>query len=100
MLDSAEEQDLDDGMESVDVETTEAGYPAAIQSLAARRRRGVSKRKLAFLSPRLGVLNNIPQTVRIVPPSLSRIETLTLHLFVGRQIPFEVRVEIFRAFIR
>jgi len=39
--------------------------------------RGLSAKNLAFLSPRLGVLNNIP--------------------FV---IPFEVRIEIFRQFIR
>lgn len=47
----------------MDVDATDGGAPT-IQSLAARRRKGISKRKLAFLSPRLGVLNNIPQTVR------------------------------------
>ncbi|KDN51329.1 HECT-domain-containing protein [Tilletiaria anomala UBC 951] len=52
--------------------------PVSIRLRARRgRTQGLTARTLAFLSPRLGVLNNIP--------------------FV---IPFEVRVEIFRQFIR
>jgi ubiquitin-protein ligase E3 C len=46
------------------------------QFFAPVRSRPVSKRSIAFLSPRLGVLNNIPFA-----------------------IPFEARVNIFRSFI-
>lgn len=58
--------------------------PAADQLVAAvrpppwmRGRRHISKRQMAFISPRLGLLNNLPMTV-----------------------PFETRVEIFQQFIR
>lgn len=54
----------------MDVDAAESSA-STIQSLAARRRKGISKRKLAFLSPRLGVLNNIPQTVRLCLASSS-----------------------------
>lgn len=97
---SAEEQDLDNDDEQMDVDVAAGGAPT-IQSLAARRRKGISKRKLAFLSPRLGVLNNIPQTVRpsFVSPTAGYMHAATDAL-PSPQIPFEVRVEIFRAFIR
>ena len=46
------------------------------QFVAPTRSRPISKRSIAFLSPRLGVLNNIPFA-----------------------IPFEARVNIFRSFV-
>ena len=65
-----------------------------------RPKKTLSRRHLAFLSPRLGVLNNIPQTVSRLPkgrPDPSQDPSLTFAY--ASQVPFELRVEIFRAFI-
>ncbi|CED85201.1 E3 ubiquitin protein ligase [Phaffia rhodozyma] len=72
-LDSINEEDSANRMD-VDPDPNTTGPPVGIRSFAKKM---MTKRRMAFLSPRLGVLNNIPQT-----------------------IPFELRVEIFRAFIR
>lgn len=79
--DEEEVDEIDRADEPMEVdESHEADRPAISSRLAnhrslGSRNRGLTARSLAYLSPRLGVLNNIP--------------------FV---IPFEVRVEIFHQF--
>ncbi|PWN33747.1 HECT-domain-containing protein [Meira miltonrushii] len=79
--DEVDEIDRDDEpMEEDENDASSADRPAISSRLAnhrplGSRKRGLTARSLAYLSPRLGVLNNIP--------------------FV---IPFEVRVEIFHQF--
>lgn len=73
-----EDGDSQDGEDDNESSAVVPALPVSSRVRArAGRAHGLSARTLAFLSPRLGVLNNIP--------------------FV---IPFDVRVEIFRQFIR
>lgn len=76
--DPSTSMDVDD--ESIPAATNLTSRPAVSQRIASRRGinlrgKGYSARNLAYLSPRLGILNNVP--------------------FL---IPFEVRVEIFHQF--
>ncbi|KAF8580133.1 HECT-domain-containing protein [Ramaria rubella] len=72
--------DLHSFVEAAVIEEQELSSTEAVPTttpFARHRRSGLSPRQLAHISPRLGILNNIPFA-----------------------IPFEVRVEIFRHFVR
>lgn len=56
--------------------------PPAPQRSVGGARRNLSKRQLAFLSPKLGVLNNIPQTVS---PGRGRLACVEI-LMAGREL--------------
>ena len=63
--DSSEEHEIDAvDEEAMDVDDDGVPIPAP-----PRPKKTLSRRHLAFLSPRLGVLNNIPQTVSHPPSS-------------------------------
>lgn len=70
-----EESQLDSPEDQPDMEHEQA--MAMQQPPWMRGRRHISKRQMAFISPRLGLLNNLPMTV-----------------------PFQTRVEIFQQFIQ
>jgi ubiquitin-protein ligase E3 C len=66
------EQQDEDAMDAEDENGDSQRLPPAL----IQRRRQISKRQMALISPRLGLLNNLPMT-----------------------IPFAARVEIFNEFI-
>lgn len=78
-------------------------------STLSKSKAGLSKRQLAFVSPRLGVLNNSelvkasllqPQLLIVLYPLLLLSSLPSLPLFpVPFVIPFETRVAVFRQFI-
>jgi len=61
---SSEEHEIDAVNEDDQMDVDEEGVP--IPSIP-RPKKTLSRRHLAYLSPRLGVLNNIPQTVSTFP---------------------------------
>jgi hypothetical protein len=58
-FDSSEEHEID-AVNEDEMDVDEEGVPIPAPP---RPKKTLSRRHLAFLSPRLGVLNNIPQTV-------------------------------------
>jgi ubiquitin-protein ligase E3 C len=71
-----EEQQLEHQDEDAMDEDDEDGMQQRVPLALIQRRRQISKRQMALISPRLGLLNNLPMT-----------------------IPFAARVEIFNEFI-